>query len=233
MRDKNKINQDERHFKIYYYMLNIEGISLAEKFLLAHIHSYGLNGCWEGNEKLGELLCVGERSISRWVTNLKKHGLVYWVHPKGRYRTIWSKLHPEVKASNTLYYIGEQISKEAVINGHAAEILLGQNCQESIDKSVVPAATKQCVQVRQDCLHINNTTNKDTIRATIERPMPLPAGGQAPAALEQRKEARLDAIDNFKKSFGFAQKKKYTPLSDGEFQIEKEKKKQALLALNK
>ncbi len=124
-----------------------------------------------------------------------------------------------------------QISKEAVINGHAAEILLGQNCQESIDKSVVPAATKQCVQVRQDCLHINNTTNKDTIRATIERPLPLPAGGQAPAALEQRTEARLDAIGNFKQKFGIGSRKKYTPLSEGEFHDKKQKQKEALLAL--
>ncbi len=233
MRDKRKTEPKEQYLKLYYYILSIEGISLAEKNLLAHFHSYGIKGCWESNKKLGEILFVGERSISRFVTNLKKRGLVFWVHPKGRYRTIWSKLHPEVKASTFLYYMGEQISKEAIINGHAAEILLGQNCQESIEKSVVPTETKQCVQVRQNCLHTNNTTKKDTNRRTIERPTPLPAGGQSPAALVERTQARMDATEYFKQKFGIGAKKKFSPMSEAEFQTEKQKQKQALFALNK
>ena len=161
MRDKRKTKPKEQYLKLYYYMLGMEGISLVETFFLAHIHSYGIKGCWQGNETLGKMFFTSARSISKWLANLKKHNLVYWVH------------------------------------------------------------------------HTNNTTNKDTIRATIERPLPLPAGGQAPAALEQRTEARLDLIDNFKHKFGIGSRKKFTPLSEAEFQDKKQKQRQALFATNK
>lgn len=228
MADKSK-KPTERYLKIPYHILNIEGISPAEKVLLAHIYSYGTNGCWESNETLGKIFKVDERSISRWVKNLKKHGFVFWVHPKGRYRTLWAKTHPDVKAAQKLFYMSEEISKEDVINCHAAQILLGQNCRGSIDKNVVATATNQCIQVRQNCLYINNTTNKDTMEKTIERPSPLPAGGQAPAALKCRTLAHQETIDNLKRTFGFVKKEKFTPLPEGEFQDRVQRQRAALL----
>lgn len=233
MRDKNKTKPKEQYLKIPYRILNIECISLSERVLLAHIHSYGIKGCWQGNETLGKMFFTSARSISKWVTNLKKNNLVYWVHPKGRYRTIWAKTNPDVATSEELFYMNEKISKKSVIEGHAAEILLRRNLPAAPEENSVVTEKNHVVQVGRNLLHTNNTTNKDTIRATIERPLPLPAGGQAPAALEQRTQARLDAIDNFKKSFGFGQKKKYIPMSDAEFENKKQKQREALLALNK
>ncbi|MBN1973423.1 MAG: hypothetical protein JW787_07270 [Sedimentisphaerales bacterium] len=230
MRDKNK-NPKELYLKVPYHILNLDGINLSEKMLLSHIYSYGVNGCWESNETLGITFMVDERSISRWVKNLKKNSLVYWVHPKGRYRTLWAKSHLEVKEAKELLYMGEKINKEAVINGHAAQILLGQNCRGGIDKTVVPTATKDVFQVRQICLHINNTTNKDIIERTIEQPPPLPAGGQAPAALAQRTQARQETIDNFKQKFGFGKMGTFTPMPDNQFQERVRQQRNALLEL--
>jgi hypothetical protein len=108
---------------------------------------------------------------------------------KGRYRTLWAKSHPEVKTAQALLYMKEKISKEAVVKGHAAKILQRHHCLEGIDKTGVPTATNQCVQVRQNCPHINNTTIKDTIKETTAPPSPLPAGGQAPAVLDGENQA--------------------------------------------
>jgi len=194
----------EQYLKIPYHIFNIETLDLREKVLLAHIYSYGIKGCWEGNKRLGKLLRVSERSISRWMARIKKAGYVFWVHPKGRYRTVWAKFHPDVRTAQYLLYIKEKISKEAVIKGHAAEILQRQDCQGAIVKSGVPTSPECVFQVRQNCLHTNNTTIKDTTGKTIAPPSPLPAGGQAPAALEERSEAANRNIERFGKRFGKA-----------------------------
>jgi len=159
-RTKGKKEPTELYLKIPYHILNIPGLGLCEKVLLANIYSFGEKGCWQSNATLGAMFFVEGRTISRWLAQLKKNGLVLWVHPKGRYRTIWAKSNPKVKTAAALSYMGEQISKEAVISGHAAAILQRQNCHGGIDKSVLPTATNPCIQVGQNCPHTNNTTKK-------------------------------------------------------------------------
>ena len=44
--------QKERYLKIPYHILNLPGLGLSEKVLLAHIHSYGAKRCWESNATL-------------------------------------------------------------------------------------------------------------------------------------------------------------------------------------
>ena len=130
---------------------------------------------------------VSTRSVSTWVAILKKAGLILWIHPKGRYRTIWAKTHPKVKTATTLLYMGQKISKEAVISGHAKK-LLRQICPEGIDKNDEVTATKRAVQVRQNCLHTNNITKKDTNINTTATPSPPPCKG-ASALLAVRKDS--------------------------------------------
>ncbi|RKY24001.1 MAG: hypothetical protein DRP62_04765 [Planctomycetota bacterium] len=50
-----------------------------------------------------------------------------------------------------------------------------QNCSSDFGKSAI--------RLRQKCGTTNNNTNRETNRAIIAPPAPLPAGGQAPAAL--------------------------------------------------
>jgi hypothetical protein len=231
-RTKRKKEPKELYLKIPYHILNIPGLGLCEKVLLAHIYSFGEKGCWQSNATLGEIFMVDGRTISRWLARLKKNSLVLWVHPKGRYRTIWAKSHPNVKTGAALSYMGEQISKEAVISGHAAAILQRQNCPGGIDRSVLPTATNQCIQVGQNCPHTNNTTKKDIISQTTAPPSPLPAGGQAPAVLAERKAAAVRRIEEFKKQFGIA-KRPREPLSEQEIQNRKQSQLSALLATAK
>ena len=96
-----------------------------------------------------------------------------------------------------------------------------QKCVSDLSKSAIPPTQK--------CATTNNTTNKDTIERTNERPSPLPAGGQSPAALEYRTQAQKEVIENFKRTFGISKKGKYTPLSDEEFQNERQKQMKSLL----
>lgn len=217
----------EQYLKMPYHILNIRDLGLAEKVLLSHIYSFGKKGCWQSNETLGEMFFVNGRTISRWVTQIKKSGHVFWVHPKGRYRTIWAKSHPAVRQASTLLYIGQEISKEAVVKGHAAAILLRQDCRGGIDGPVAATTTNQCRQVRQNCLHTNNTTKKDTMQETTAPPSPLPAGGHAPAVLVERRGADVRRIEDFKRSFGVARKVR-EPLSDEQIEQRRQKQKAAL-----
>lgn len=60
---------------------------------------------------------------------------------------------------------------------------------------------------------------------------PLPAGGQAPALLEHRKEESLKRIGDFKRSFGC--EKNCQPLSEQEFEQRRASVIKALLATEK
>jgi hypothetical protein len=228
-RSKGKKEPKELYLKVPYHILNIPGLGLCEKVLLAHIYSFGEKGCWQSNATLGKIFFVDGRTISRWLARLKKNSLVLWVHPKGRYRTIWAKSHPKVKMAVTLSYMGEKISKQSVISGHAAMILQGQNCPGSIDKPDLPTETNQCIQVGQNCLHTNNTTNKDIITQTTAPPQPLPAGGQASAVLTERKNTAVRTVEEFKKQFGIS-KKGSAPLSEKEINNRRQAQLKALLA---
>ncbi len=221
--------QQERYLKIPYHILNIDNMDLREKVLLAHIYSFGEKGCWQSNATLAEMFFVKDRTISRWVRVLKKAGLILWVHPKGRYRTLWAKSHPGVRTAQELFYMKEKISKEAVVKGHAAEILQRHHFPEGMDKTGVPTATNQCFQVRQNCPHINNTIKKDITGKTTAPPPPMPAGGQAPAVLADRKQAAQANIERFGKTFGSA--KSWQPLSEEEFHNRIQRQKKALLEM--
>ena len=233
--------QTEKYLKIPYHILNIEGLGLSEKVLLAHIYSFGVKGCWQSNATLAKIFFVKERTISRWVRTLKKAALILWVHPKGRYRTLWAKSHPEVRSAHELLYMKEKISKESVVRGHAAKILQGHNRREGIDKTGVPTATNQCFQVGQNCLHTNNTTNKDIKRKTPASscrktgagapPSPLPAGGQAPAVLAERRKSSQSNIERFGNKFGKA--KSWKPPSAEEFHSRAQQQQKALMKISR
>jgi len=226
-RTTEKAKPKEQYLKIPYHILNVRDLGLAEKVLLAHIYSFGKKGCWQSNETLGKMFFVNGRTISRWITQIKKSGHVFWVHPKGRYRTIWAKSHPAVRQASTLLYMGQEISKEAVVKGHAAAILLRQDCRGGIDGSVAATTTNQCNQVRQNCLHTNNTTKKETMEETTAPPSPLPAGGQAPAVLAERRGADVRRIEDFTRNFGIARRDR-KPLSEEQVERRRQKQKTAL-----
>jgi len=223
----------ENYLKIPNHILNLQGIKLSEKVLLAHFYSFGRKGCWQGNDTLGKMFFVSERTITTWVANLKKATCILWVHPKGRYRTIWAKTHPEVREAQKLLYMREEISKNAVITGHAAEILLGRNLPEGIEENCRPTRKNDCNQVGRKLLHTNNTTIKDTTKDTTATPTPLPAGGQASALLDQREDEALDKIEQLKHSFGEISRRRGPELTAAEIQQRKQQQLKALLANKK
>ena len=104
-----------------------------------------------------------------------------------------------------------------------------QNCPGGIDKSVLPTATNQCIQVGQNCPHTNNTTNKDIISITTAPPQPLPAGGQASAVLAERKNMSVGRIEKFHKQFGLGKESRRL-LSEKEINQRRQRQIKALLS---
>jgi len=215
---------------IPYSILNIrKGIlGFGEKVLLAHIYSFGVKGCWQGNKTLGKMFFVTERTISTWVGRLKRAGCILWVHPKGRYRTVWAKSHPDVRTASVLMYMGEEISKEAVVVGHAAKILLGRNLPGYSEEICVPTAKNDGTEVRRNLPHTDNTTGKDTISATTAVGLPLPAGGQATQLLVDRRADEMGRIEQLKHNFGRGGRRTYR--TEAECAQSKQAQQRVLLA---
>ena len=178
----------ELYLKVPYHILNIDEISLSEKVLLSHIYSFGEKGCWQSNETIARIFNTSPCTVSRWIKKIKKH--LYIKCPKGYHRTLWAKSHPRVREAVKLRYRGSDIPKKEIpdISKNAKE--LQEKCKCDLSKSEI--------SLTQKCVTINNTTNKEIIINTIEPPAPLPAGGQSPAALKQRMQARQEALDNLK-----------------------------------
>ncbi len=106
---------DERYLKVPNRIMNMLDLNLPTRLLLAHIDSFGRDGCWANNETLAKIFDVTTRTITERVSQLKKTRRIWWVHPRSPYRTIWSNTHPEVKASDTLLYRGRETFKDELL----------------------------------------------------------------------------------------------------------------------
>ncbi len=205
----------EQYLKVPYHILNIPSLGIAEKSLLAHIYSFGSKGCWQSNETLGKMFMFTPRTISKYIARLVKKDLVQIKCPKGYYRTIWAKSHPEVKMAAQIWYRGKMVENSA--NPHRTK----QRSQ----------LEKKGNRLSNNVLTTNNTTIRDTIRETSATPSPLPARGQAPALLTERKKQIKVDLEQFKQKFGIG-KKKFKPMSEQEFQNRRQAQMKALFAQN-
>jgi len=148
--------------------------------LPAHFCSFGEKGCWQSNRTLGENFMTTGRTISRMIGNLKKY---IWVKkPKGYYRTIWVKFHPDLSFLNSR-------------NEHR------QNCPTELDKTRISSRTKPAVRPGQNCPTTYTHTNKENYKETAVD-LPMPASGQASQLLIERKAKMMADIGAFKRQFG-------------------------------
>jgi len=193
----------EYYLNFPYHILNLEQIGLCEKVLLAWIYSFGAKGCYQSNATLAKVLMVKERTVRRWIQKLVRANLIQTKCPKGFYRTFWAKSHPAVKEAAELYYRGGKIR-----NGI---------CESDMDKNGQQPGQKPSAHLAKSGLRHGQkcpTTNKKTITETIENttatPSPLPAGGPAPALLEDRRKGKKAVVEKFTKGFGGG-KEEYQP----------------------
>jgi len=226
--DKKRINgkkePKELYLKIPYHILNIPDLGLCEKVLLAHIYSFGVKGCWQSNATLAKIFMACPRTISLWIAKLARSKLIQIKSPKGYYRTIWAKSHPEVSEASLLWY-----RKQLVPNpGKETPVHCAKSCAQDSNN-----LRGECAKSGDRPRKILRTTNNKTIRETISKttapPSPLPAGGQAPAVLTERKRETLRSIEEFKKQFGIS-KKCHPPLSDKEINDRRQIQHKALMA---
>lgn len=211
---KSKKNSSERYLKIPYFILNLRGIGLCQKILLAHIYSFGQKGCYQSNKTLAEIFMVSPNTISRWIAHVCMY--LYVKNPKGYYRTMWAKAHPDVQAA------AESRHK----SGGNCTSHLGKSEEHVVQKSGSDFAKSE-TGLRQRCVTTNNNTNIETNKETTTPLPPLPAGGQAAAVLTDRKRQSIAEIERFKSSFG---RQVPRPLTQEEFEQRRQRMRKALLA---
>ena len=199
----------------------------SEKMLLAEIYSFGDKGFYKANDTIAKEYMTSERTISRWIANILNGRLVYVKNPKGYYRTFWAKSHPDVKTAVKLWHRDKEIPKT-----DCKPVRVRQNCPTGLDKNGEVTATNGVFRLGQKCPATNKETTKETKKDNIATPTPLPAGGQAPALLEDRKAEQQVSVERFKRNFGIG-KKKHTPLPPKDFKQEQQKQLKALQANKK
>ena len=134
--------------------------------VFAHIYSFGEKGCYQSNETMAKMFWVTARTISRRITAIKKADLVHVKCPKGYYRTLWAKSHPDVQAAVKLWYRGKELSKTGLESGQKRAKRLRQDCPTDLDKSGEVTATNCVFRLGQDCPTTNTETNKETNKQT-------------------------------------------------------------------
>ena len=183
-------------------ILNIYGLDAGCKMLLAHFYNFGTKGCYQSNKTLAEIFMTSECTISRRIKKLSEYILIK--NPKGYYRTVWVKIHPQVNESIKIY--NKEKNKSNRISGQNESASLRLNCLSQFSKSSQSSMAKSVVSLRQNCLTTNKEINKETSKERAAD-LPMPAGGQASRLLEERKPAAAAKIEQFKKRFGIGQRK--------------------------
>lgn len=150
--------QKEQHLKIRNHIPDIPDLAADQKMPLARIYSFGLKGCWQSNQTLGETFMVSPCTIPRWLRAIRKYTIVR--NPKGYYRTVWGKSHPDVE--------------------HDKTSMDGRQKRYSNDD-------KNRIRPGADCHPTVNNTIRENNKRTMTSPLPLPAGGHAPATRQYQR----------------------------------------------
>jgi len=190
-------------------ILNLVDIDDGCKMLLAHFYSFATKGCYQSNKTLATIFMKSEYTISRRIKKLSKYIVIK--NPKGYYRTIWTRLHPQVSKAIEIHRKSKEVS------GQNMSSPLRQNCRTDLVKSLQSSSAKSPVSLQQNCVTTNTETNTKTNTETAAD-LPLPAGGQASRLLEQRRAAAQDRIEQFKKRFGIGKKRAADRMSPQEFE---------------
>lgn len=223
-----KAKPKEPYLKVPYHILNIRDLGFAEKMLLAHIYSFGEKGCWQSNETLAKIFMTKPRTVRRWLAKIVDADCVLIKSPKGYYRTIWARSHPDVRSIAELHYRGKAVSKTNNTNRQASQSKVDNNDLGRGQKW--PSELARCgFRHGHKCPTTNNKTIKETIGNTTAPPSPLLPKG-APAVLVERRCADVRRIEDFKRDFGVARKDR-KPLSAEQAEQRRQKQKMALSAM--
>ncbi len=186
MAKKESIKPEEQYFKVPYNVLKAKGLEFGAKILYCHIYSFGKQGCYQTNAQLADIFAVNPRTISRWISSLKKVKSLLFIFPGSSERVLWAKKHPKVRSAKTLPYRDVELSKEDIVLGKYEKCQRRQNvhggntyCHGNTDKNGM-VTTTNCP-----------ATNKSTTLNTIAMPAPSPAGGQASALPNNPKREQL------------------------------------------
>ncbi len=195
----------------------------SEKMLLADIYSFGDKGFYKSNETIAKEYMASERTVSRWVARIITGGFVYVKNPKGYYRTLWAKLHPNVQEAAKLWYRNKEIPKTDCKP-------VRQNCLTKLDKNSEATATNGVSRLSQKCPSTYKKTNTETNKRTNAVDLPLPAGGQASQLLEDRKAGVVVQIEQLKRNFGSDRRRRTALLTPAEYEQRRQEQLKALQA---
>lgn len=221
--EKNK--PKERYLKIPYSILNIGGLGLSEKVLLAYINGFGRQGCYQSNATLAKVFFTNTKQIQRWVKRI--HNYITVKCPHGYYRTMWVKGNSDVIEGQKEWQKKQDIrrAKRLSKKPRSSRTDTAHYCKESDnaavgqirptggDKSVLHSRTNPSVEPGQIRPTIKNHIIKEITKEVTALPTPSPAE-RASAVLKDRTTEQQKDVEKFMQNFG--KKKQRTGLSPAE-----------------
>lgn len=182
--------------KAYNFLLNKPSLTSAEKLVMVVVCRFWPNPYWDSNGEVARSLALSERYIEKVVKSLADKGVIKrgYAHitKNGRphtVRVIVPRCFPKTPGHKVKWVKTEHM------DGQQTEHIDG-DCPNN--SSFLP-------EQLDDLLDKNRQINRKTA------PTPLPAGGQAPALLEDRKKDAQAEVEQFKNSFGSSKRRKSKP----------------------
>jgi len=203
MADKVKKQREKDHgLWIPNKILNIPRNDIKElgKMVFAHIYSFGKKGCWQSNNTIAKMFQVSDRAITKVISDMKEADLVHIKNPKGYFRTIWAKNHPDVIKAVKVWHTSGKDRKKLLSKLAENGKMTTQNIEAGLGKE-------------------HPTTNKGTKKETKAVTLPLPAGGQASQLLKDRQSEYIVDIGKFASGFGKPPK---TTMSTAKFEQQRQ-----------
>ncbi|MHC4397239.1 MAG: hypothetical protein ACYS1A_16500 [Planctomycetota bacterium] len=198
-------------------------LSWQGKCLYAFFWSFGAKGCWMTNEQIGREWGCKAQTIKRIISNLYKAGLLDIVAGKSKYRKIFAKDHPAVKAHQREYMAQKEaetkkklravcrVYNEEEVRTLQREILRkrerlqgqkltatnkhGEREPNMVKSEPVEGQKLTGNRVKSEPL-LKKNTNKNTIKHG--EPSPLPAEGQAQASPQRQKPTKDEKLRSIK-----------------------------------
>lgn len=210
--------KSQEFMKAHPFLLERTDLTSAEKLVMIVVGRFWPNPYWGTNIKISKELGFTERYIEKVVKSLADKGVIKrgYAHTtkNGRPHTVRviAPLCFSEKCKLNINWI-----KPEHTDGQQTEHI-GGGCPNN--SSFLPEQS-------DDLLEKNRQRNR---KAT---PTPLPAGGQAPALLDNQENGQQTKLERLKAKLGLGGRKTFQPLSKAKFKRCKQKQIKALLQTGK
>lgn len=200
--------------RAYDFVVGDPNLLPAEKLVIIVVCRYWPKPSWQSNERIAEACGFSKRYIEKLIKCLADKSYISrgYAHIRKNGRLLTCRVIVPLRFPKQTDYQVQWVET------------VPQDGEEAVPRDDhQPYCSSQTTLPQDDQLEKNRYRNRNAA------PAPLPAGGQAPALLQNRSNETIEFVEQIKRKLGIG-KKAHKALTKKEFQDRKQKQLKALLA---